>query len=138
MPSVHVDISNLNAGQSFIYKAVGEHFLRQSQGPTQASLALQVQGRRRKCSRSASLAPTLVHNTHRLAHSTTRFLPWRLSGRLIRALNLKQLLGNKCMALAPTGVAADNIGGCTYHSKIPLPLTNIGRLEVKLKKGTKR
>jgi ATP-dependent DNA helicase PIF1 len=38
---------------------------------------------------------------------------------LIRAL--KQALGDRCAVLAPTGVAADNIGGQTYHSLLPVP-----------------
>ena len=41
---------------------------------------------------------------------------------LIRAL--KQGLGHALMVLAPTGVAADNIGGQTYHSVLPMPFKN--------------
>ena len=38
---------------------------------------------------------------------------------LIRAI--KQELGEACLVLAPTGVAADNIGGRTYQSVVPMP-----------------
>ena len=38
---------------------------------------------------------------------------------LIRAL--KQTLGDRCLVLAPTGVAADNIGGRTYQQLLPVP-----------------
>ena len=41
---------------------------------------------------------------------------------LIRAL--KQGVGDGLMVLAPTGVAADNIGGQTYHSVLPMPFKN--------------
>ena len=43
------------------------------------------------------------------------------SGKTYLINALKQLLGEACMVCAPTGVAADNIGGCTYHSKLPVP-----------------
>lgn len=59
---------------------------------------------------------------------------------LIRAL--KQLLGDACLVCAPTGVAADNIGGSTYHSKIPVPHSSKGKgseqQSVRLKHGSKR
>ena len=55
---------------------------------------------------------------------------------LIRAV--KQLLGDKCLVLAPTGVAANNIGGFTYHSKIPIPRTNIDRESVRLSTSSPR
>ena len=47
---------------------------------------------------------------------------------LIRAI--KQTLGTACLVLAPTGVAADNIGGCTYHSVLPVPSKDIDREEI--------
>ena len=34
---------------------------------------------------------------------------------------LKQDFGKRCLVLAPTGVAADNIGGRTYHQVLPVP-----------------
>ena len=43
---------------------------------------------------------------------------------LIRAI--KQQLGEACLVLAPTGVAADNIGGRTYHSVLPMPRSRKG------------
>ena len=52
---------------------------------------------------------------------------------LIRAL--KQVLGSRCVVCAPTGVAADNIGGRTYHSLIPIPRNDVNRDEVALDKG---
>ena len=55
---------------------------------------------------------------------------------LIRAL--KQELGQSCLVLAPTGVAADNIGGSTYQSKIPLPRTDIDRENIRLAKNNPR
>ena len=47
---------------------------------------------------------------------------------LIRAIS--QLLGGSCLVLAPTGVAADNIGGQTYHSAIPVPLKDVKRDDI--------
>jgi ATP-dependent DNA helicase PIF1 len=55
---------------------------------------------------------------------------------LIRAL--KQELGAACLVLAPTGVAADNIGGCTYHSKIPVPRTDPDRQDIRLARCSAR
>ena len=52
---------------------------------------------------------------------------------LIRAL--KQLLGDACIVCAPTGVAADNIGGRTYHSLVPMPRTDVDRDDIKLDEG---
>ena len=52
---------------------------------------------------------------------------------LIRAL--KQLLGDACIVCAPTGVAADNIGGRTYHSLLPMPRVDIDRDDIKLSEG---
>ena len=43
------------------------------------------------------------------------------SGKTYLIGALKQLLGKRCLVCAPTGVAADNIGGVTYHSKLPTP-----------------
>jgi hypothetical protein len=47
---------------------------------------------------------------------------------LIRAI--KQQLGDTCLVLAPTGVAADNIGGCTYQSVLPMPRKDIDRDDI--------
>lgn len=47
---------------------------------------------------------------------------------LIRAI--KQELGNACLVLAPTGVAADNIGGRTYQSVVPMPRKDIDREDI--------
>ena len=47
---------------------------------------------------------------------------------LIRAI--KQELGKACLVLAPTGVAADNIGGCTYQSVVPMPRHPIDREDI--------
>ena len=47
---------------------------------------------------------------------------------LIRAL--KQHLGGACLVLAPTGVAADNINGQTYHSVLPMPSRDIDRDDI--------
>ena len=47
---------------------------------------------------------------------------------LIRAI--KQELGTACLVLAPTGVAADNIGGCTYQSVVPMPRHPIDREDI--------
>ena len=40
--------------------------------------------------------------------------------------------------LAPTGVAADNIGGSTYHSKLPVPRSDIDRANIRLSRGSSR
>lgn len=55
---------------------------------------------------------------------------------LIRAL--KQLLGDECAVCAPTGVAADNIGGRTYHSLLPMPRVDIDREDIKLADGPRK
>lgn len=44
---------------------------------------------------------------------------------------LKRLLGRKVMVLAPTGVAAFNVNGCTLHSALSLPTKG----EIKILKG---
>ena len=54
---------------------------------------------------------------------------------LIRAL--KQLLGDRCVVCAPTGVAADNIGGRTYHSLLPMPRTDPDRDDITLADGAR-
>ena len=55
---------------------------------------------------------------------------------LIRCL--KQNLGNACMVCAPTGVAASNIGGATYHSRLPAPHDDIDRASIRLDEKGKR
>ena len=55
---------------------------------------------------------------------------------LIRAI--KQELQDRCLVLAPTGVAADNIGGSTYHSKLPVPRSDIDRANIRLSRGSSR
>ena len=55
---------------------------------------------------------------------------------LIRAI--KQALGGSCLVLAPTGVAADNIGGATYHSKVPVPRSDVDRANIRLKEPSAR
>lgn len=47
----------------------------------------------------------------------------------IHAINQK--LGDRCLLLAPTGVAAFGIGGSTMHSKIQLPINNKKAHELK-------
>ena len=42
------------------------------------------------------------------------------------------------MVCAPTGVAADNIGGCTYQSKIPVSRNNIARPNIRAAQGQAR
>ena len=54
------------------------------------------------------------------------------SGKTFLIKSLKHHLGDQCLVLAPTGVAADNIGGSTYHSKIPIPRKDIDRSSIRL------
>ena len=86
---------------------------------------------------SSGHLPEAVHCGHRVRERGCR-LPPHSSGKtwLIRAL--KQLLGSKALVCAPTGVAADNIGGCTYHSKIPVPRSDVDRQDVRLRANSAR
>ena len=52
------------------------------------------------------------------------------SGKTFLIRSIKQLLGDRCLVLAPTGVAADNIGGQTYHSCVPVPMADITREDI--------
>ena len=106
----YVNPSTLNQGQALVYRAVEEHHTRYlSQPALQYTKPLRM----------------LVAGTAGSGKTT-----------LIRAL--KQLLGSGCIVLAPTGVAADNIGGSTYHSKIPIPRTNIDRESIRLPTSSAR
>ena len=60
------------------------------------------------------------------------------SGKTTLISALKQLIGDECIVLAPTGVAADNIGGSTYHSKIPIPRRDIDRESIRVSKSSPR
>ena len=52
------------------------------------------------------------------------------SGKTFLIKALKQALGDSCLVLPPTGVAADNIGGQTYHSIFPMPSKDIDRDDI--------
>ena len=60
------------------------------------------------------------------------------SGKTYLIRCLKQYLGDACMVCAPTGVAADNIGGATYHSRLPVPHDDIDRASIRLNEKGKR
>jgi hypothetical protein len=60
------------------------------------------------------------------------------SGKTYLVRALKHVLGDRLVVCAPTGVAADNIGGCTYQSKIPLPRLNIDRPNIRTAQGQAR
>ena len=60
------------------------------------------------------------------------------SGKTFLVRGLKILLGDRCIVLAPTGVAADNIGGCTLHSQLPLPVKNLDREAVRVNESSPR
>eukprot|EP00854_Cymbomonas_tetramitiformis_P027270 gene27270-33584_t len=94
---VRVDISQLNQGHSFVLRAVLEHDTWQLAGTSAVKSFLGI-----------------VNGTAGSGKT------W-----LIRAI--KQELGDACIVLAPTGAAADNIGGATYQSKIPVPRTKVDR-----------
>ena len=100
----YVDPSTLNPGQGLIYRVVEEHHAQYSSQP----------------------GVQYVKPLRMLVAGTAG------SGKTTLIRTLKQLLGAACMVLAPTGVAADNIGGSTYHSKIPIPRTNIDRETIRL------
>ena len=100
----YVNPSTLNPGQGLIYRVVEEHHAQYSSQP----------------------GVQYVKPLRMLVAGTAG------SGKTTLIRTLKQLLGAACMVLAPTGVAADNIGGSTYHSKIPIPRTNIDREAIRL------
>jgi len=93
-----IDVSTLNPSQRFVYNVVAKHFTdsqhAEGGGPQPPLLS----------------KPLLA-----LLCGTAG------SGKTYLIGALKQLLQDRCMVCAPTGVAADNIGGVTYHSKIPVP-----------------
>ena len=60
------------------------------------------------------------------------------SGKTYLVRALKHVLGDRLVVCAPTGVAADNIGGCTYQSKVPLPRHNIDRPNIRTAQGQAR
>ena len=95
MPAVFVDIDSLNPSQRFIYNVVHKH----AQMCAQAS----------------------THGEPQPPPLNTLICGTAGSGKTYLIGALKQLLQESCLVCAPTGVAADNIGGVTYHSKLPMP-----------------
>ena len=133
---VQVDITKLNEEQSFVYRVVKEHddqWRRKLQSKPLRALICGTAGsgkvrisRRSSCPWQCCLVtPAHAHCMHN-THSQTF---------LIRAL--KQLLGDRCVVCAPTGVAADNIGGRTYHSLLPMPRTDPDRDDITLADGAR-
>lgn len=92
-----VDIASLNPAQKYVYRVVEEH---------------------QRASKSSSGPPSPINA---LICGTAG------SGKTYLIKSLKQLLGGTCLVLAPTGVAADNIGGQTYQSVIPTPMKDVLR-----------
>ena len=92
-----VDVASLNPAQKYVYRVVEEH---------------------QRVSKSSSGPPSPLNA---LICGTAG------SGKTYLIKSLKQLLGDTCLVLAPTGVAADNIGGQTYQSVIPTPLKDVLR-----------
>ena len=86
-----IELSTLNVYQKFAYDVILEHDTRWRTDPLN----------------TAPLS-ALIHGT---AGSGKTYL--------IRAL--EDEFDERCLIMAPTGVAADNIGGRTYHSIFPLP-----------------
>ena len=92
-PSVAVDLSTLNADQAFIHSAVVGH-----------DAAWQLR------------APDCpVQPLAAMVNGTAG------SGKTYLIHALLQHLGDRAITAAPTGVAADNIGGATYHSIFKIP-----------------
>ena len=61
------------------------------------------------------------------------------SGKTYLIGALKQLLGDECKVCAPTGVAADNIGGMTYQSVLPMPGNKcLDKLDVRVQTDSER
>ena len=92
-----------------------------------------------------AFAYRIVEAHHAQWQRSTACKPLRLaicgtagSGKTFLIRALKQLLGDKAAVTAPTGVAADNIGGATYHSLLPIPITHPDRPDVKLAEGGAR
>ena len=98
----HIDPTTLNADQLFIYRAVKEHDSKSSSHTHHI------------CS------PPFVAMINGTAGSGKTYL--------IHAL--LQLLGDRATAVAPTGVAADNIGGQTYHSLLKLPMKDLDNPDI--------
>ena len=94
-PPTQIDVNSLNSSQRFAYAAIEHHL--------QLSTA------------AADAGPPPPPPFRALICGTAG------SGKTYLIAALKQLLGNRCLVCAPTGVAADNIGGVTYQSKIPVP-----------------
>ena len=92
-PPVNIKTSTLNADQMFIYNAVLEH---------------DVRWRARSPSNVAEPFIAMVNGTAG-------------SGKTYLIKALQQHLGERVATAAPTGVAADNIGGCTYHTLLKIP-----------------
>ena len=95
LPPAEVDVDTLNASQRFVFNVVSSHL--------------------EATARSAALDEPPPLPLHALICGTAG------SGKTYLISALKQLLKDRCLVCAPTGVAADNIGGVTYHSKIPMP-----------------
>ena len=122
-----VDLSLLNPAQAFAYNVVRDHNASATRAASPAPLRALVCGT--AGSGKVRIVTTLHFTALYLAHSPTRSVSLLSSQTfLIRAL--KQLLGGKCLVLAPTGVAAENIGGATYHSQIPVPFMDIDRVNI--------
>ena len=47
-------------------------------------------------------------------------------------------MGSRLVVCAPTGVAADNIGGCTYQSLTPVPRKDTDRPNIRVVNGRAR
>jgi len=101
----HVSADALNPGQRLVYDAVQSH------------------DDRRRHPRAYDANPP-----RRIDHAEE---PLRAivsgtagSGKSFLIAALFALLGDRCLVLAPTGVAADNVGGETCHSALRLPSTD--------------
>lgn len=96
LPPVLVDIGSLNVSQRFVYNVVAEH----------------VRLSEHSASTSGEDPPSPLLGT---------ICGTAGSGKTYLIGAMKQLLGSNSLVFAPTGVAADNIGGSTYQSKLPMP-----------------
>ena len=93
----HIDPDSLNADQAFIYRAVLEHDEKWTQRTPH-----------QPCAPFAAM----INGTAG-------------SGKTYLIQAILQALGDRATAVAPTGVAADNIGGQTYHSLLKVPTKNV-------------